>query len=541
MGNYLNPGNSGFSEILHSDYVDKTGMIRLINQTIGTTKKLTCVSRPRRFGKSYAAQMLCAYYDRSCDSESLFAGCQIAKEEGWKAHLNRYHVLNLDIAGFVSEARQEGIALKEIPARIAEAILREVKEQYPETDMGKTLTETLLALVEKTGTRIVFILDEWDAVIRESGGDREAQKRYFSFLRGLFKNGNFTPKAVAAAYMTGILPIRKDRSQSAISDFYEYSMLQPGAFAEYVGFTEEEVKQLCASHDRDFASVKNWYDGYMVGSYHSVYNPYSVMQAIHTGMYRSYWKKTSASETLITYIDMDQEGLQEDVVRLVAGESVEVETGFFENDVDTFSSRDDVLTLLIHLGYLTYEEVADSYGEAGDLVTGFSRIPNEEVRTEFRQILRKGKHRELIRLIRQSDRLLEDTLAGNEEAVAKAISAVRDLSYAPAFYNDEQSLRYAIKMAYISCVDQYAMIEELPSGHGIADVVFLPKRRSPLPAMVIELKWNRDVAGAIEQIRDRNYPSVLRSFGGEILLVGITYDEKNKKHCCRIERISARK
>ena len=258
------------------------------------------------------------------------------------------------------------------------------------------------------------------------------------------------------------------------------------------------------------------------------------MQALGSGKYKSYWKKTSAAETLMTYIDMDQDGLQDDIARLVTGETIVVDTDSFQNDVETFTSKDDVLTLLIHLGYLTYEEVSESYDADDEQLTGLAHIPNEEIRTEFEKILRKARHKELVKLVQRSDKLLQDTIDGKEEEVAKVIQEIHDSEYAPNFYNNEQSLRYVIKMAYISCVDQYAKVEELPSGHGIADVVFLPNRRSSLPGVVIELKWSKSEEGAIRQILDKNYPKILEQFGGPILLVGINYDEGTKKHTCKI-------
>ena len=375
--------------------------------------------------------------------------------------------------------------------------------------------------------------DEWDAPIRESAENLSIQKDYLGFLRSLFKNSGTTARIFAAAYMTGILPIKKDGSQSAISDFEEYSVLEPGEFAGFVGFTEEEVKKICEEKKQDFGKMKFWYDGYTIGEKHSIYNPYSVMHAAASGKFKSYWKKTSAAETLMTYIDMDQDDLQDTVARLIAGESVIVDTDSFRNDVETFTCKDDILTLLAHLGYLTYEEEPDSYDD--DSVAGLVKIPNEEVRSEFDKILRKAKHKSLIELVKKSDRLLKDTLEGKSDAVAKAIADVHDSEYAPTYYSNEQSLRYVVKMAYISCVDQYAKVEELPTGHGIADVVFLPKRRSTLPAMIVELKWNRNAEGAIKQIKDKNYPGLLKNYGGRIVLVGVNYDVDTKSHTCLIE------
>ena len=539
MGTYLNPGNSGFAEMLQSDYVDKTGLISLINETIGTKKKLSCVSRPRRFGKSYAAQMLCAYYDKNCDSHELFDEFEIAKDQTYEDHINRYHVINLDMTSFISQAKKKKQSLEDIPVKVDQAIQDDVFALYPELKRHDQLNDCLLELVRKTNTRIIFVIDEWDSMIREAKDDEAAQEAYLNLLRGWFKNNNFTPEAVAAAYITGILPIKKDGSQSAISDFREYSVLDPMDFAKYVGFTEEEVKDQCIKHHKSFDNMKKWYDGYTLGDCRSIYNPYSVMQALGSGKYKSYWKKTSAAETLMTYIDMDQDGLQDDIARLIAGESIVVDTDSFQNDVETFTCKDDVLTLLIHLGYLTYEEVNDSYGDEEDeQLTGLACIPNEEVRSEFEKILRKAKHSSLIQLVKRSDQLLQDTIACNSDSVAKVIQDVHESEYAPTWYNNEQALRYVVKMAYISCIDQYGKVEELPTGHGIADVVFIPKRRSVLPAMIVELKWDKSAEGAIKQIKDKNYPKALDQFVGQLLLVGINYDESSKMHTCRIEKIT---
>ena len=183
--------------------------------------------------------------------------------------------------------------------------------------------------------------------------------------------------------------------------------------------------------------------------------------------------------------------------------------------------------MLIHLGYLVY-----------DPKTRRVRIPNEEVRFEFDELLQDAQHTQLAKLITDSEHLLQDTLTGNETAVVESIKRVRDTNYAPKFYNDEQALRYVIKFAYIVCIDYYLKVEELPTGHGIADVVFIPKRDTSLPAMIVELKWNEAAESAIDQIKDRNYPAVLNGYGGELVLVGINYDQKTKEHSCKIERIN---
>ena len=251
------------------------------------------------------------------------------------------------------------------------------------------------------------------------------------------------------------------------------------------------------------------------------------MIAVRKKKFGSYWQKTSAAESLMTYINMDFEGMQEIISRLISGEEIEVDTDSFENDFETFKSRDDVLTLLIHLGYLTWNEE-----------DGTAHIPNEEVRAEFRKILKsRDVNSKWMDLISRSRKLLEDTLAGDGGKVARTIEEIRSTQYAPTFYNNEQALRYVVKFAYLAAMDQYLKIEELPSGKGIADVVFLPRRNSLLPALVVELKWNKSSEGAVGQIKERNYPAVLKDYGGEIVMAGINYDPKTKEHSCVIERM----
>lgn len=349
MGYYLNPGNSGFERITGSEYVDKTGLIAILNRTIDTTDNLTCVSRPRRFGKSFAAQMLCAYYSKGCDSHKLFEKWEIARDPSYERHLNKYDVIYIDLTG----VKPYTDSYRDIVPFLLDALTKEIKTQYPETAVSDNLAATLADMADKAGNKVIMIIDEWDAPIRENP---EASQEYLEFLRSLFKNSGATSKIFAAAYMTGILPIKKDGSQSAISDFKEYSMLDPMDFAKYFGFTEEEVRGLCAKYKLNFESAKHWYDGYTVGSARSIYNPYSMMSAVRAHRFRSFWKKTSAAETLMTYIDMNQDGLQEDVAALIAGESITADTDSFQNDVKLFACKDDVLTLLVHLGYLTYEK-----------------------------------------------------------------------------------------------------------------------------------------------------------------------------------------
>lgn len=521
MGNYVNPGNSGFAEVRRGVYIDKSGLIKQINEEIGTIQKLSCISRPRRFGKSFAAKMLCAYYDKTCHSAELFDDLIIAKDEQYLKHLNQYDVIYLDMTNILSETAGEKI-VPYIRRKVAEELVKE----YPELEADpESFTTTLINTVELTGNKIVAIIDEWDAPIREVPN---VQKEYLSFLRSLFKNSGATDKIFAAAYMTGILPIKKDGSQSAISDFQEYSMIFPGRFAEYVGFTEEEVKGLCEENGKDFSLMKQWYDGYSLEGVGSIYNPNSVMQAIRNNRFRSYWTETSAAKSLMEYISLDFDGLSKTMAELLGGIEVKMDPYGFANDLVTFRNKDDVLTLLTHLGYLAYNEETERV-----------HIPNEEIRREFAKTIREVKRDENIQRVRESDRLIYDTVHQNADAVAAQIEKIHAEETAVLFYNDEQALRSVIKLAYFSYKDQYLKFEELPAGDGYADIVYLPKKDSVLPALVIEMKWNQSAQGAIAQIKNKHYPDAIKEYGGEILLVGINYDKNapagKRKHQCVIE------
>ena len=521
MGTYLNPGNSGFAGIRNDIYIDKTGLIALINDSIDTPRRLTCISRPRRFGKSFAAKMLCAYYDKTCDSSALFEDLEIARDTSYQEHLNKYDVIYLDMTNIMGKAEPQHM-ISFIETGVTEEILR----AYPDIRVGNAFDETLANVTELTGNQFIVIIDEWDAPIRELS---EIEKEYLHFLRTLFKSSGTTDKIFAAAYMTGILPIKKDGSQSAISDFKEYTMVKPGKFGPYVGFLEDEVKKLCQDYNANFAMMKHWYDGYAFRNVESVYNPNSVMEAIRNDDFDSYWTQTSAAESLMGYISLNFDGLSRTITELIGGVEVSVNTKAFANDLVTFRNRDDVLTLLVHLGYLAYDE------ESGRV-----RIPNQEIRMEFANSIREIKRDETIRRVRESDQLIYDTVHRNADAVAAQIEKIHG-EEAPLYYNNEQALRSVIKRAYFSYADEYLKFEELPAGVGYADIVYLPKKDSPLPALVIELKWNKSAKGAIDQIRDKHYPDAIKDYGGEILLVGINYDKDapagERKHTCVIEKM----
>lgn len=521
MGMYLNPGNAGFQSIRKTIYIDKSELIAKINQTIGTKDKLTCVSRPRRFGKSFATQMLCAYYDKTCNSLDLFSDLKIAKDSTFEQYRNRYHVIYLDITWFIST----GGNIKNTVFYLQEQVLHELYMIYPFIHKETSFPVALAKIAEKTGDKFIIIIDEWDALFREAKEDIKLQKEYIQLLRGLFKSHQ-TDKMLEAAYMTGILPIKKYGTQSALTDFQEYTMLQPKILAEYTGFTEAEVSKLCRKYQLDFEQAKRWYDGYSFSKIKSVYNPNSIMQAVKSGEFANYWTETETYESLKVYIEINLDGIKEALMQMLGGNKCKIDTGTFQNDMTTIKSRDDVFTLLVHLGYLAYD------GQEKAVY-----IPNMEIRQEFIRAIKAGRHTEIAKLIAASDVLLQDTLLMESQRVADKIAYIHQISVAPNFYNNEQALRSVIRFAYICCIDEFKEIQELPSGHGYADIVYFPKKNSSMPILVIELKWNQKASAAIQQIKEKNYPQIFEGYGSDILLVGISYDEKTKKHECVIEKM----
>ena len=521
MGRYLNLGNAGFASIRKDLYVDKSGVISLINRTLGTQNKLTCVSRPRRFGKSFTAKMLCAYYDKSCDSMSLFSDLEIAADHTFCRHLNQYDVIYLDITWFLSTVGD----IQDTVTYLQQEVIQELSEAFPNVTAQKhSLPLALSDICQAVSRKCIIIIDEWDALFREAKENEPVQKEYIKLLRSLFKSSQ-TDLIVEAAYLTGILPLKKYGTQSALTDFQEYTMIQPKKMAKYMGFTQEEVQKLCDRYQIDFPEMKKWYDGYSFRTMKSVYSPNSVMQAVRNEEFSSYWTQTETYESLKCYIDMNMDGLKETLIQMLGGTKCEIDTGTFQNDMTSLKNRDDVLTLLVHLGYLAYD---------ADQKSVF--IPNEEVRLEFLRAVKTGRHKQLYKIIQASEKLLQDTLNMDCKNVADAIEYIHKILAAPTFYNNEQALRSVIRFAYISCMEEFQEIQELPSGTGYADVVFLPKKCSQMPVMIVELKWNKSPNQAVCQIRERDYAQVFAGYGCRILFVGISYDTKTKKHKCVIEQ-----
>ena len=396
--------------------------------------------------------------------------------------------------------------------------------------------DTLASINQDTGEKFFFIIDEWDAICREFP-DRQKMKgdpatvvptildEYVMLLRRLFKTQD-SDRVFAGAYLTGILPIKRYNTESALNNFCEYSMIRPGKMAKDLGFTHEEVEALCEKHEMDLHEMERWYDGYRIGRASRMFNPYSVFKAIRNEEYGSYWTTTGAYDSVITYIQMNFEGLKDDIIRMLAGERVDVDTTEFLNDMHIVRSKNDVLTVMIHLGYLAYDfETQECY------------IPNKEVADEMNNAIKATSWDAIAKTIINSKNLINATVSGNEQAVERAIELAHDENTSILSYNDENSLACVLSLAYIWARNEYIIHREYATGKGYADLVLIPRRNVSKPALVIELKFNHSADTAIDQIKRKAYPSKISEYTGDILLVGINYDKETKQHTCKIERL----
>lgn len=525
MGLFVNPDNSAFQTALNARiYVDKTGLINYTNSVLESTDAFICNSRPRRFGKSITADMLTAYYSKGCDSEKMFSELEIARSSHFKDYLNQYDVIHFDVQWCMEPAGGP----QKVVSFIANSVLTELREEYPDTISENicSLPEALSLIHVAKKKKFVIIIDEWDVLIRDEASNQRIQDEYINFLRGLFK-GTLPARYIALAYLTGILPIKKIRTQSALNNFDEFTMLSADEFAPYIGFTEEEVKILCQKYGQDFVKVKRWYDGYLIEKY-QIYNPRAVVSVMTKNKFQSYWSKTGTYDAIVPLINMDFDGLKTAVITMLSGSSVYVDVSCFQNDTVHFSNKDDILTYLIHLGYLGYDQ---------DTQAAF--IPNEEIRQELTAAVRRKKWDEMITFQNESERLLDATLDMDTEMVAAGIEKIHREYASVIEYHDENSLSSVLTIAYLSSMRYYFKpVRESPAGRGFADFVYLPKPEyaEDYPALLVELKWNKNVSTAIRQIKDKKYPASLVQYTGKILFVGINYDKKNKEHQCVIEK-----
>ncbi len=526
MGLYLNPNAEAFLEDKSTSiYVDKTLFISELNKMVSTKEDFICMSRPRRFGKSMAGNMISAYYSKGCDTREVFSRMKLGQTSDYDKYLNKFNVIKLDLNGWYQNAKKKN-GHTDLIQLIEETVADEFREQYPKiiSVEDNSIYRCILKIYKELGEKSVIIIDEYDVLIREKV-PQDLFDQYLSFLNGLFKDTTLRP-AIALAYITGIIPIVRDKVQSKLNEFIEYTMLRSSQFASHIGFTREEVESLCAEYGMDKDECARWYDGYRLSETADIYNPLSVVMSMRNREFDSYWSATGSFEALKDYIMMDFAGIKQDVIKMIAGESVPVNVTKFQNTLQSITNKDNAFTYLIHLGYLVYNRKEQTCS-----------IPNEEVRREWvNAIDDEENYAPIMQIITASKKLLDATINGNEAMVAAALDAAHTEVTNPLTYNDEYCFQSAICLAYFYANTRYTLVKELPTGKGYADLVLIPYLPN-IPAMVIELKHNKSAESALQQIKDKNYCQALNNYKGDLLFVGISYNEKTKEHKCKIEKV----
>ena len=539
MGIYVNPGNENLKEALRSKiFVDKSLFICKISEFLNTQQKYVCVSRPRRFGKSMIGNLMKAYFSKGCDSREIFENLKIAnppKDDAqsenvqknppfdFRTNLNKFNVLSIDLGAMFSSSQDK----KDILTNLKNWLLKDFRKEFPDIEFSESdpVSKMILDVYDKTKIQFIIIIDEYDVLVRERIPE-DIFKSYLELLNSLFKNNELSP-AIALAYLTGILPIVRDKVQSKLNVFKESTMLSPFGMEEFFGFTKEETEALCNEYGMDFSECENWYDGYRIGETKkiSIYNPNSVVEAMMRRKFRNYWHSTGSYEVVSDYIKLDYDGVKTAVIEMLSGREVSVNAADFENSLGKINTKDDVLTYLIHLGYLNYDDE-----------TELCRIPNKEIRQEWEKAIKvAGNFSKIAEMIKDSDKLLYLAQNGVSEEVAAALDKAHTEVTSALNYNFESSLQAAIIFAFYTARTKYTIIQELTTGYGFADMGFIPLDKKD-PAMIIELKYDKDAETAITQIKEKKYPKVFENYLDNLLLVGVNYDKTTKIHECVIEK-----
>lgn len=496
-------------------FVDKTAMIENVSARIHTKNRYLCITKPRRFGKTSVLNMLGAYYGKAYPSDNLFGNLDVGKSEGYKAHLNKYNVIEFSM----NELPDGENTYQNYIRRFKMNIARDIREAYPELS-GKEFG-SLSDLLSATGDEFIFIIDEWDYIFSHELF-RENQGDFLEFLRDLLKDRPY----VALVYMTGVLPIKKYSTGSALNMFREYTMLNDSRFGKYFGFTEEEVKTLCSKQSKlSLDEIAEWYNGYTTREGERIYNPRSVVCALEDGCCQSYWTKTGKTDEVLSFLKYNIGEVRDDAIRMVNHSSVQIE---IKNEYAAGqappASRREIYSAMIIYGLLAYSD--------GEL-----RIPNKELMFEFENALEDDDFGCVAELVRNSEEVLNATLNKKEDVVVSYLHNIHNSEVPILKYNDENSLSCVVTLAYLSARNKYIIEREEKSGKGYADFIFYPRRKKS-PGIVIELKANSTPEAALKQIKEKEYCEKLRREGVEdILMVGINYDSDKKEHQCRIEEL----
>ena len=551
MGCILNPvdGNT-FVELVEAKdigiFVDKTDFISKTNVRLNTAGKLLSLTRPRRFGKTVTAHMLLAYYSKGYAGSKIFDDLHIANRVDYLEYLNKYDVIYIDmntIDGLFddySNQKDKVEGVNDLVDYLEYSIINELKLNNEFSECLKkhqventALLKAILAITQEMSTKFIFIMDEWDLVYREYRNDEILQQKFIKLLKNLFKSDG-GKACFGLAYLTGILPIKKYNSQSALNNFDEFNMLSSGDLAPYFGFTEEEVADIVKSPDCKVShqNLKEWYEGYKIKGI-DIYNPNSVCKAVSRNECISYWSKTSSNDEVSRLINMDFDGVKKDVMNLIEGARVLFDFSNFQNDMVTIKNKNDVFSLLVCLGYLGCSDI----GGDGDYKQAY--VPNKEIKQALMGIIKDQEWYERIENFKRSECLLKAILELDATTVA---TLIQDVHNSPAValldYNDEESLTYCVMTGLLwSTLGKYITHREEQAGKGRVDLVYEPAIKGTTPLILIEFKYDGSAEEAIAQIKKQEYFKRYTGQYRNIIIVGINYSTKTKDHQCLIEKM----
>lgn len=551
MSTILNPSNDNtFADIVRARdngvFVDKTQFIDEVIGRFNTTRKFLAVTRPRRFGKTITAHMLSAFFSKGCDSKEMFKGLKISESKNYQDHLNKYDVIYWDMnsvrdnfMAYIDDSSLHIEGIDDIVDYMQYVTLHELKkhEQFNEIINSDSLIgkKSLKQAIAVTKNKFVLIMDEWDLIYREYREDTALQKKFIDLLRSLFKSDD-GQACFHLAYLTGILPIKKYNSQSALNNFKEYNMLSPEPYEKYFGFTEDEITEIVKSSycSLTHEDLKTWYEGYKLNKV-DIYNPNSVASAVSDKKCKSYWSGTSSNKEVVRLINMNFDGIKNDILNLIAGAKIMFDYETFQNDMVSIENKDQLFSLLVCLGYLGCEEKGDGS------TCRLAYVPNREIRSALSSIVRKQSWYTSSSIIERSETLFGAIASMDAERTAKIVQEIHNSPNVSLLrYNSEEALVFCVIAGLMWRTEyDYESYRELQSGKGAIDLVYVPRWSDDLPIMLIEFKRDASAEEALEQIKAKDYPSRYceSECTNDILMIGLSYNSKTKEHQCVIEKL----
>jgi len=499
-------------------FVDKTELITKLNTTVNKKDRFICITRPRRFGKSVNAAMLASYYAKNLDTKDVFDKLNVSKCDSYMDHLNKHNVIymSLNTSNFNFKTYEEYLNY------FVNNLISDMKEFCPDVNPNDYLSDMIRSAYQKTGEGFIFIIDEWDYIHTNKLFTSDERANFSEFLTDILKDRPY----VEFAYMTGVLPIAKYPSGSSLNMFDQYDALEDPLYGDYFGFTQSEVDYLCSKQNKiSVEQLKEWYNGYLNDAGDSIYNPMSVCNALNRGKCTNYWGNTVPLNEITDYVVHDIDGIRKYILRLAAGETIEMELFGYNSENPNVNTKNKILSLMVIGGFLAYHEKQIF-------------IPNREVMKKFETLLLTPEMGNISRILEKSKDLLNATINQDEDTVAKLIDEAHTNNSDYFNYNNENTLSCIISIAYFAAKDKYNIKREDTTGKGRADFSFLPL--NPMDtAFILELKVTGSVEEAMDQIKSRDYKSTLSAYCGKKLAVAIYYDEdsKDKKHFVKIEEL----